>query len=410
MRTTGRFLLLLVFLSAAGVHSDEPAKKKSVPVSGETSPRFARLDEVMTSFLDRYDFPGAALAVGKEGKILHARAYGYADRDTRQVLKPDALFRISSTSKPLTAAAVLQLVERGRLKLDDRVFDVLGLRAPTKGFDDRWKQITIRQLLEHRGGWDASKSRDPMFISPVIVKEMGGPHPAMPATIIRYMLRQPLDFDPGERFAYSNFGYCLLGRVIEKVGKQSYEAHVRKNVLEPLGIRRMRLGRSFLMFRAPGEVKYHSREKYPALWGPQFGRQVPIPYGGFCLEAMDAHAGWLGSAADLVRFALAFDDPGRCPLLRAETVETMFARPEGEDPKKVIYYAKGWMVGSPGMGLRAYWHDGALEGSGAMLARRVDGVAFALLLNSREKCDGKEPIAILDGLIHQAIEQAFRGR
>jgi N-acyl-D-amino-acid deacylase len=108
-------------------------------------------------------------------------------------------------------------------------------------FDPRWKKVTIEHLLQHRGGWNCDKSFDPMFRSPTIVEELDVPPPAKPWDIIRYMLRQPLDFEPGARDAYSNFDYCLLGRVIEKISGQTYEDYVRKEVLAPLGIQSMRL-------------------------------------------------------------------------------------------------------------------------------------------------------------------------
>ena len=88
-------------------------------------------------------------------------------------MEPTSLFRIASVSKPFTAAAVLQLVEHGKLKLDDKAFDVLQLQEP-KGvpFDERWKKVTILHLLHHTGGWNRDRKGgfDPMFISPRIVK------------------------------------------------------------------------------------------------------------------------------------------------------------------------------------------------------------------------------------------------
>src|SRR5262245_14689182 len=110
-----RFLacpLLLALAALAG--ADEPAKSK-VPVSGDTDAKFARFDEVMNAFFDKFTFPGAALAVAKDGKIVYSRAFGYSDLDAKQPLKPDALFRICSVSKPITAVAVLRLVDQGKL-------------------------------------------------------------------------------------------------------------------------------------------------------------------------------------------------------------------------------------------------------------------------------------------------------
>src|SRR5205823_2673006 len=101
------------------------------------------------------------------------------------------------------------------------------------------RRVTVRQLLQHRGGWDREKSFDPMFRSVRIAREFAAPPPADTAMILASMWKRPLDFDPGERHCYSNFGYCVLGRVVEKVSGRPYEAYVREHVLAPLGIRAM---------------------------------------------------------------------------------------------------------------------------------------------------------------------------
>ncbi|MFO0876429.1 MAG: serine hydrolase domain-containing protein [Gemmataceae bacterium] len=405
MRRLAVFLLLASLVGLAWTDEESRAK---IPITGEADPKFARFDELLTTFLDKYNYPGGvSLAVGKDGQQLYTRGYGYADRETKQPVKTDSLFRLSSLSKPITAVAILQLVEKGRLNLDDRILTVLGLVPPTRGFDERWRKITIRHLLEHRAGWDPKKSDDPMFLSPVIVKELGGTHPAMPATIIRYMLRQPLDFEPGSKFVYCNFGYCLLGRVIEKVSRQTYEAYVKKNIIAPLGLKSMRQGRTLYSLRAPNEVRYHSSRRVPAVLGASLGRQIPAPYGGFCIEAMDSHAGWLATASDILRFLHAFEDPEKCPLLKPKTIERMFARPEGEDPKSESYYALGWSVQPFPGGKRAFWHDGSLEGSSSMIMHRPDEISFAILLNSSETIDKKPPIAVLTVPMQLACNYVF---
>ena len=109
---------------------------------------------------------GAALAVTRNGKLVYTRGFGLADRDHAQSVQPNSLFRIASISKPVTAAAVLQLAERNKLTLDAKVVGLLELPAPN---DKRWNEITIDHLLHHTGGWDRSKSFDPMFRPIVIV-------------------------------------------------------------------------------------------------------------------------------------------------------------------------------------------------------------------------------------------------
>jgi N-acyl-D-amino-acid deacylase len=399
--------LLPLFAAADPPDTDDP------PVTGPADRRLAPFDRLMTDFLRQQRLPGGALAVARNGRLVYSRGFGYADRDKKEPVQPDALFRIASVSKPITAVAVLQLARRGKLQLDGPVFDVLELKPPEgKGvkFDERWKRVTIRHLLQHRGGWDSGQSFDPMFRSPAIVKELKVDPPATPEAIIRYMLRRPLDFDPGSKYVYSNFGYCLLGRVVEKVSGQGYEEYVRKEVLAPLGIRRMRLGKTLLEDRAEGEVRYYDEGQGRFVMGPDLGKPCPQPYGAWRLESLDAHGGWLASAEDLVRFAAAFNDPEKCKVLDAAGVATLFERPEGAaglDEKgrpAEEWYGCGWSVIDVGDGKVNTWHTGSLPGTSALLVRRSDGLTWAVLFNSRQGLKGAEPVGAIDPLVHDAAD------
>src|SRR5207253_9317336 len=137
-------------------------------------------------------------------------------------------FRIASLSKPITSAAILLLVQRGKLNLDQRVFDLLSYEPlPGETVDPRLATITMRNLLEHSGGWNRDTTFDPMFMMSVpIAVATGTPAPATTDSIIRYMMGKPLQFNPGSDYSYSNFGYSLLGRVIETITGQPYEKFV----------------------------------------------------------------------------------------------------------------------------------------------------------------------------------------
>jgi N-acyl-D-amino-acid deacylase len=252
-----------------------------------------------------------------------------------------------------------------------------------------------------------------MFRSPAIVKELKVPPPARPDDIIQYMLRRPLDFEPGVKEVYSNFGYCLLGRVIEKVSGQSYEEYVRKEVLAPLGIQHMRLGATLPEKRAKGEVHYYvgKNATAPAVMGPRLSEPVPLPYGAWCLESMDAHGGWVASVPDLVRFAATFNDRRHCKILKPHSIETMFARPPGAAGKdkngkpRDAYYACGWEVRPIGDGGGANtWHSGSLDGTSTLLVRRHDGLTWAVLFNTREGAGEDEPAGAIDPLVHEAAD------
>jgi N-acyl-D-amino-acid deacylase len=283
--------------------------------------------------------------------------------------------------------------------------------------DPRWHDITVRHCLQHTGGWDRGKSFDPMSAETAeeIARAFAVPLPISPAQIIRYAMGKPLDFAPGTAYAYSNFGYCVLGRVIEAVARKPYHEVVAGEVLAPVGIRRMRLGKNLLRDRASGEVKYYdSRQRTGrAISGPEIGKQVPLPYGVECLETMDANGGWIASAVDLVRFAAALEDPKRCPILNEKSLLSMLGPPPGplgydsRGKPKAVYYACGWNVrpvaGQPGRYTK--FHDGLLAGSSTLLVCRADGISWAALFNSDADPQGRRFAALIDPLLHKPADE-----
>jgi hypothetical protein len=145
--------------------------------------------------------------------------------------------------------------------------------------------------------------------------------------------------------------------------------------------------------------------------GPHLGEPVPLPYGAWCLESMDAHGGWLASAPDLVRFAAAFDDPRHCKILKSKSIEILFARPPGaagyqrNGKPRDAYYACGWMVRPVGdKGKANTWHSGSLPGTSTLLVRRHDGLTWAVLFNARNSAKKVEPASAIDPLLHEAAD------
>jgi N-acyl-D-amino-acid deacylase len=405
-----RLLTVIWFSGAAWAVAGE-GPSAQVVATGREFQSLEALDELMQSFLRDNELPGAALAVARGGRLVYSRGFGYADVDRTIPVRPDSLFRIASVSKPITAVATMRLVDEGKLKLEDRVFEVLPHRrkqAPEQRADPRLGQITIRHLLQHRGGWDRHKSLDPMFHSLAIAFWMGQRPPAEPDDVVRFMLGRKLDFDPGRQSVYSNFGYCVLGRVIEQVSGQSYERSVQRSLLQPLGIHSMRIGKTLPEGRAEKEVKYYTRDKGTALGvvGNALFRKVPRPYGAWYLEAMDAHGGWLGSAVDLVRFSSALETAESRVLSQASR-DAMLARPaentERDGEQQDTYYGLGWQVRELSGENKNYWHAGSLPGTSSLLVVRHDGFSWAVLFNSRDMPGGGTPAAKIDSLIHRAV-------
>ncbi len=197
---------------------------QTVVSTGKKFPELKPFDELMEAFVRDNKIPGASLAVAKDGRLVYARGFGYADVEKKQPVRPESLFRIASISKSFTATATLQLVEQGKLSLDTPVFDLLPHKphlAKGDSADPRLGQVTIAHLLRHQGGWDRKETIDPLFHAIEIASVLGKPPPATQDDVIRFMMGWQLDFDPGQRYVYSNLGYCLLGRVIEQLTGRS---------------------------------------------------------------------------------------------------------------------------------------------------------------------------------------------
>jgi N-acyl-D-amino-acid deacylase len=391
-------------------------KTGSISITGKADANLAAFDEMMIAFLKQHKVPGAALAVSKDSRLVYARGFGLADVEAKEPVQPNSMMRVSSISKPITALAILLLIEQGKLKLDDHVFRLLKIEPflpPGAGVDPRLKDITVRHLLHHTGGFDSDKSDDPMFLSVKIARALKVKPPATAEQIIRYLMGKPLDFTPGKQYVYSNFGYCVLGRVIEKVSGRSYEDYVRKAILTPLGMKHTRLGKTLPGQRAPGEVKYYDAgHRGPAVVGPDLGKKVPTPYGTWYIEAMDAHGGWVSSAPDLLRFACSFDRTAPHKLLGPADVKLAFARPKGpagydlNGSPRDVYYGLGWDVTPDGKnGAINTWHTGSLDGTAALLVRRHDGLSWAVLFNAMNNAKGRYLGGLIDPLVHRAADR-----
>ncbi len=235
-----------------------------------------------------------------------------------------------------------------------------------------------------------------MFMSSQIASAMGTAAPASAETIIRYMLGQPLDFDPGTRYVYSNFGYDVLGRILERVTGQPYETYMRNTVLAPMGITRMRIGHTLAADADLGEVKYYSSDAPTTSVFPG-GGTVLWPYGGFYLEAMDAHGGWIASAPDMLKFLAAVDArPGRADVLAASSIEEMTARqPMWTDSS--FWYGLGWLV-RPSNGDANWWHTGSLPGTTTEIVRAYNGLGWVALFNTRARDDAGFTNALDSGM------------
>jgi N-acyl-D-amino-acid deacylase len=385
------------------------------PRAWAAEPTSAELERMIFKYIAERGEPGAQLAVGRNGKILWSKAFGLADREKKVEVTPQSLFRIASVSKPLTAVATLTYMEEGKLSLDTKMMEVLKIEprlAEGAKMDERVKDITIRQLLNHTAGWNRDTFGDPMFMSRKIAKDLGVDCPPGARDIIRWMLGQPLQADPGTKYVYSNLGFAILGRILENLSGQTHEKLIKERVLKPAGVSAPHLGAT--LTTAEGEVHYYMRANVKEkLEGesifPGLPAKVLSPYGAWCLEAMDAHGGWISSAEDMVRFIMSLPDVGgTSPFHKKDTWITLSEPPPGRvghDEKDGVlpkYYACGFQVEVMKDGHRIT-HAGSLPGTTTFLWRRPDGYAWALFFNQR--CAEKGDRAI-EGEVNRVLDGA----
>ncbi len=339
----------------------------------------AAIDSAMSHFVKQQGVVGASVGIVKDGQLVYAKGFGATDQDSNTKVQPYHLFRIGSVSKLLTAVAIMKMQEDGKLRLDDKVFGPDGILNSTlfgKIKDRKIYDITVRHLLDHTAGWSKRTYGDPMFIPLKIAAEMHAPAPADLNTIIRFMLSKPLPYRPGKYYDYSNFGYCVLGKVIEQISGMPYEEYVRRDILYPLGITGMRLAKNKVEDRFESEVGYYDftpNNLRESIYGTE--EKVPTTY-SFNIEALSAAGGWLATPYDLMKFIVAIDGFKDTPDILSNASLVAMTDPEhGGRPY-------GWRgVTSDG----TWWRTGTLAGTSAIVKRLPNGVSWVVVTNTTNR-------------------------
>ncbi len=347
-----------------------------VPSTLSNKVEFEVIDKNVKRFINNWEIAGASVAIAKDGRLVFAKGYGYADRENQIKIEPHHLFRTASISKLITAVGIMKLIEDGLLSLDDNVFGEDGILnfAPYNNYlDKRVEQIKILHLLNHSGGW-TSRWGDPMFMPAVIARDLNKELPVNDEDIISFMLNRRLHFNPGTMSVYSNLGYVILGKVIESLSGTDYESYIKTTVFYPLGIFNMQLGDSFDEDRADLEVKYYECadsnmvDDYLGL-----GKKVFASCGGNDIRTLGAAGGWIGSATDILKFLLAIDGmPYPQDILSKESIDIMTTPIDaGFDPL-------GWRA----VNSQRWYRTGTLSGTSTFMARKQDGFSYVVLCNS----------------------------
>jgi CubicO group peptidase (beta-lactamase class C family) len=297
--------------------------------------------------------PGFAVAVAVDGRIVWSEAFGYADLAAHLPATPATQFRIGSVSKPLTAAAVAQLYESGRLDLDAPV------QRYVSAFPDKGAPITTRLVAGHLAGIRHYQG-DEFTLNRRF---------ATVTEALSIFKDDPLLFPPGTRFSYSSYGFNLLSAVVEGASGEEFLAYMSRHVFQPLGMTSTAPDKNDSLI--PNRTRFY--EARSRLLG-----------GGFAVApAVDnsykwAGGGFVSTAEDLARFGSAHLQPG---FLKAATLELLFTR-QHTTAGEATPYGIGWYIVTDSLGHRYVYHGGgSIGGTTAFGVDRDSRVVFAVVTN-----------------------------
>ena len=307
--------------------------------------------------------PALSIALVDDQKIVWARGYGFADAAKKRPASADTVYRVGSVSKLFTDIAVMQLVEQGKLDLDDPVTKYLADFKPINRFD---KPITLRMLMSHRSG---------LVREPPVGNYFDPSVTALDRTV-QSLNQTELVYEPGTRTKYSNAGIAVVGRVIEATQEQRFARHLYNHVLDPLGM-------THSAFEPTVEL---NRDLAAAVMWTYDGREFPAP----TFELGMAPAGSMYSTVnDLGRFLSALFAGGKGPggrILEAKTLEQMwtpqFAK-EGEKTGFGIGFSIAELDGHKRIG-----HGGAIYGFATELAALPVDKLGVVVVTSRDVANG----------------------
>lgn len=311
----------------------------------------AKAREIARATVDQHKLPGLAVAVARDGKIVWAEGFGYADVEKRVPATPETLYRVGSLSKLVAAAALARLVEQRRIDLDAPI------QTYVPAFPKKAHAVTPRQLAGHTSGIRHYAYKD--FVG------AGGSGPSAVSGLDVFK-DDPLEFEPGTKYLYSSYGYFLLGAAIEKASGKSLDRFARDEVLAPAGATATGAERAEPL--SAKQAVFYVRDGEGAL------RATPPKDAGARLAA----GGFLSSAVDMARFASAHLAPG---LFKKETLAAVFA-PQKLASGESTGVGIGWRIAEGKDGGRIFHHGGSMEGCRAfLLVDERSKVAVALLTN-----------------------------
>jgi CubicO group peptidase (beta-lactamase class C family) len=339
-------------------------------------PDLLAMDKKVNAYLRKWHMKGASLAITRGDSLVYAKGYGWADEENGLEMSPRHILRMASVSKLITAAGVMVLHDRGELNIKDTVFGPSGIlndstiTALIK--DKNYYKITVEHLMRHQGGF----RRDPLFSSRDVMNQLHLDHAPEAEDFYRVVLNRRLKFAPGSWQSYSNFGYLLLSKIIEKVSGMPYEEFIRTEVLAPAGCYDMHIAGTYYEDRKDNEVRYYTHEgdgKYIEEYNNS-NVMVERCYGGNNIPMLSGAGAWCGSPAEIARFVASIDGRPEVPdILTKESVELMTGYYDRDT------FSLGWNDTHPDKG---WSRSGTLSGTTALVKLFPDGECWVFISNT----------------------------
>ena len=328
----------------------------------------ARIDRIVADVIAEAPAAGAAVEVVRKGGVIVKKGYGKADLELDVPMSERNVFRIGSITKQFTAAAIMRLVDKGKLALDADVRELLP-DAPLHG-----QKVTIAQLLTHTSGLKTYNDL-PAFRDYVAL-------PLTRAELFKMLADQPFDFPPGQKWRYTNSGYWLLGLVVEKVSGKSYRDFLRDEVFARAGLTHTSYCDDDAI--VPNRARGYSPDGPRLRNAKFFDTTRPFAAGALC-----------STVDDLVRWAQALAS-GKVVSPASFAKMTAPVKPaDGSDPR----YGFGLNVNPIG-GHRAIGHGGEINGFNSLLLTLPDdGIVVAVLANSEKDVASDIGIRILEEML-----------
>lgn len=338
----------------------------------------AGLDRKVEAFMAQWQLKGASLAVMRNDSLMYAKGYGWADEAAGITMEPYHLLRLASVSKLITATGIMVLQDEGKLSIKDKVFGEGGILADepySKSIKDaNYYKITVEHLLRHKGGFYAG-ANDPMFSTRNIMSAYGLTEAPDNDKLLECVLRRKLNYMPGSTESYSNLGYLILSKVIEKASGMSYEEFIQEKVFRPSGIEGFHIANNYYKDRHDNEVRYYVQaNEAPVQEYNNSGKMVTRCYGGNDIHNLSGAGAWVASVPELMKFVASIDGQPEIPdIISRESYEAMV---EYFDEKT---FSLGWNDTKPESG---FSRSGSFSGTSAMIRYFPDGECWIMVTNT----------------------------